>query len=125
LHNLVLNPPREALYERINSRADVMISAGLVEEVRALIDGGIPPRAKALGAHGYRRVVEYILGERSLESAIEQMKLDTRHYAKRQWTWWRKQRQTHWIDGFGFEASTVTKALEIVEKIDRAEATAG
>lgn len=118
LHYLVLNPPRDALYERINQRADQMVAEGLLEEVKALIDSGVPADAKAFGAHGYRRVVEYLQGSRSLESAIDQMKLDTRHYAKRQLTWWRKQPQTHWLDGFGFESQTLAEARRILSAID-------
>jgi tRNA dimethylallyltransferase len=119
LHYLVLNPPREVLYERINRRADKMAAEGLVEEVRSLIEAGVPADAKAFGAHGYRRVVEYLEGTRSLESAIEQMKLDTRHYAKRQLTWWRKQPRAQWLDGFGFEEATISKAREIVTGISQ------
>ena len=113
MHYLVLNPPREALYERINTRADLMVAQGLIEEVGDLIDAGVPPTAKAFGAHGYRRVVEYLLGRRTLDDAIEQMKLDTRHYAKRQWTWWRRQSNTHWLDGFGFEPAMIEEASQI------------
>ena len=79
---ITLNPPRDQLYARINTRADQMFQVGLVEEVEALIASGIPTSAKAFQAHGYRRVVEYLLGNRSREDALNQMKLDTRHYAK-------------------------------------------
>ncbi len=108
---IALAPPREALYERINTRADAMFAAGLVEEVRALIARGLPPDAKALGAHGYRRVVEYLVGDRSLESAVEQTKLDTRHYAKRQWTWWRGTPGVSWIEDFGNTERALDEAL--------------
>jgi tRNA dimethylallyltransferase len=57
------------------------------ESTRYLITSGVPSAAKAFNAHGYKRFVEHLTGKRTLESAIEQMKLDTRHYAKRQWTW--------------------------------------
>jgi tRNA dimethylallyltransferase len=114
LHYLVLEPPREELYERINQRVDRMVERGLLEEIQGLIASGVPPTAKAFNAHGYKRFVEYILGQRTLESAIEQMKLDTRHYAKRQWTWWRAQRNTFWLEGFGFEEKVIEKAREIV-----------
>jgi tRNA dimethylallyltransferase len=118
---LVLNPPREELYERINQRADLMAERGLVEEVRSLIAAGVPPHAKAFGAHGYRRVVEYLLGKRTLEDAIEQMKLDTRHYAKRQLTWWRKQTNTFWLDGFGFSEEVMAEANRTVTRLMSAE----
>lgn len=101
LRIFALNPPREELYRRINERAESHYRAGLVEEVRKLLKEGVPPASNALGAHGYRRVVEHLRGERSLESAIEQTKLDVRHYAKRQLTWFRREEGVEWIDGFG------------------------
>jgi tRNA dimethylallyltransferase len=108
---VALAPPRDELYARIDLRTDRMFHSGLVDEVRGLLDEGIPRDAKALGAHGYRRVVEYLLGQRSLESAIEQTKLDTRHYAKRQMTWWRGVQGVHWIPEFGDSAAALGAAL--------------
>jgi tRNA dimethylallyltransferase len=108
---VALAPPRDALYARIDVRADLMFERGLVDEVRALLERGLAPDAKALGAHGYRRVVEYLLGARSLESAVEQTKLDTRHYAKRQWTWWRATPGVHWIREFGESPAALEGAL--------------
>ncbi|HXI91666.1 MAG TPA: tRNA (adenosine(37)-N6)-dimethylallyltransferase MiaA [Blastocatellia bacterium] len=100
---IVLNPPREELYSRINKRADEMFDSGLVEEVESLISSGIPPAAKAFQAHGYRRVVEYLQGKRTRDDALNQMKLDTRHYAKRQLSWWRSWPGVKWIERFGDE----------------------
>ena len=114
LHYLVLQPPREELYNRINQRADLMIEQGLLEEIQGLLAAGVPPDAKAFGAHGYKRFVEYSQGQRTLESAVEQMKLDTRHYAKRQWSWWRAQTNTHWLKGFGFAEAVLGEAQQIV-----------
>lgn len=108
---IALSPPRDELYRIINDRTDRMFAAGLVDEVRALLDAGLPPDAKALGAHGYRRVVEYLSGRRTLESAIEQTKLDTRHYAKRQGTWWRSTPGVFWIERFGTSADALREAL--------------
>lgn len=96
-----LDPPRAELYERIDRRTEEHFRAGLVEEVRRLLARGVPPTSSALGAHGYRRAVEYLRGERTLESAIAQTKLDVRHYAKRQWTWFRREPGVEWIRGFG------------------------
>ena len=64
----------------------------------------MPAEANALGAHGYRRVVEHLHGRRTLESAIEQTKLDVRHYAKRQLSWFRHELGVEWVDGFGDDA---------------------
>jgi tRNA dimethylallyltransferase len=121
LHYFVLEPPREELYERINQRVDAMVERGMLEEIQSLIASGVPPTAKAFNAHGYKRFVEYITGNRTLESAIEQMKLDTRHYAKRQWTWWRAQPNTHWLGGFGFEEKVIDEASRIAARIYQAK----
>ena len=101
LRVFALNPPREELYRRIDARAEIHFRAGLVEEVRQLLARGVPASSSALGAHGYRRVVEYLRGERTLESAVEQTKLDVRHYAKRQMTWFRREPGVEWVEGFG------------------------
>ena len=101
LRLIALDPHREELYERINQRTDMHFSQGLVEEVRHLLAQGVPANSSALGAHGYRRVVEYMRGERDLVSAIEQTKLDVRHYAKRQMTWFRREPDVTWFKGFG------------------------
>ena len=105
----VLNPPRDLLYERINRRAERHFEKGLLEEVKNLLERGIPAQSNALGAHGYRRVVEFLRGERGLESAIEQTKLDVRHYAKRQLTWFRRETDVIWLNGFGDEQATQQK----------------
>jgi tRNA dimethylallyltransferase len=101
LRVFVLDPPRAELYRRIDRRAAAHFRAGLVEEVRGLLERGVPAEGSALGAHGYRRVVEYLRGRRTLESAVEQTKLDVRHYAKRQLTWFRREAGAEWVEGFG------------------------
>jgi tRNA dimethylallyltransferase len=106
LRVFALNPPRAELFARIDARAEEHFNAGLVEEVRALLARGISPQSSALGAHGYRRVVEHLRGERTLAGAIEQTKLDVRHYAKRQLTWFRREPGVEWIAGFGDDAAT-------------------
>jgi tRNA dimethylallyltransferase len=98
---LALNPPRAELYSRINERTEAHFAAGLVQEVKSLLAAGVPSDSNALGAHGYRRVVEYLRGERDLASAVEQTKLDVRHYAKRQMTWFRREPGVEWFEGFG------------------------
>lgn len=112
LRILALNPPRAELYARINERTEAHFEAGLVEEVRELLSEGIPPESNALGAHGYRRVVEFLHGKRDLASAIEQTKLDVRHYAKRQLTWFRHEEGVEWFAGFGEEKSVLASVLD-------------
>jgi tRNA dimethylallyltransferase len=108
---IALDPPRPELYERINQRTELHFATGLVEEVRNLIAQGVPTNSNALGAHGYRRVVEYLQGKRDLASAIEQTKLDVRHYAKRQMTWFRREPQVTWFKGFGEAKSLQDEVL--------------
>ena len=114
LRILALNPPRAELYKRINERTEEHFRAGLVDEVRELLGRGFSPASNALGAHGYRRVVEYLQGHRDLESAIEQTKLDVRHYAKRQLTWFRHEADVEWFEGFGEENRTLRSVLEAI-----------
>jgi len=108
---LALNPAREELYKRINARTEQHFANGLVEEVRRLLGEGVPANSNALGAHGYRRVVEYLSGKRDLDSAIEQTKLDVRHYAKRQLTWFRHEPGVEWLDGFGDDPTVQEQTL--------------
>ena len=114
LRILALNPPRAELYKRINERTEAHFKAGLVEEVKGLLGRGFSPASNALGAHGYRRVVEYLQGLRDLDSAVEQTKLDVRHYAKRQLTWFRHEANVEWFHGFGEENSILRSVLEAV-----------
>ena len=97
----VLNPPRNELYEKINRRTERHFAAGLVGEVEKLLAEGVPESSNALGAHGYRRVCEFLRGERTLASAIEKTKQDVRNYAKRQLTWFRREPDAIWLNGFG------------------------
>jgi tRNA dimethylallyltransferase len=97
----VLSPPRNTLYEKIDRRTEEHFAAGLVDEVKQLRAVGVKDNTNALGAHAYRRVCEYLRGERTLESAIEKSKQDVRNYAKRQLTWFRREEGVTWLDGFG------------------------
>ena len=84
---------REKLYERINKRVDIMIEDGLIDEVKSLYDDGILPHAI-----GYQELVPYFKGEVSLDTAIEEIKKNTRHLAKRQETWFKNQMDSHFYD---------------------------
>ena len=120
---IALNPPREQLYAQINRRSELMFERGLVEEVESLIRSGVPANAKAFQAHGYRRVVEYLQGRRSREDALNQMKLDTRHYAKRQLTWWRAWPGVKWIHRFGDAEEAFGEAIEYLRSREAGDAT--
>ena len=113
---IALNPPRNELYARINKRVEMHFANGLVEEVSGLLAEGVPANSNALGAHGYRRVVEFLSRQRDLESAIEQTKLDVRHYAKRQLTWFRHEPDVQWLDGFGDDPQAVERVLALLQR---------
>jgi tRNA dimethylallyltransferase len=117
LRVFALNPSRAELYRRIDARAEEHFRAGLVEEVRELLERGVSPQSSALGAHGYRRVVEHLRGERTLADAIEQTKRDVRHYAKRQLTWFRREPGVEWIEGFGDDAGTQENVIKRVAEL--------
>ena len=85
---------KQALYNRINQRVEIMLSQGLVEEARRLYPYR---RFNALNTVGYKELFDYFDGECTLEEAVEQIKLNTRHYAKRQMTWLRKDKEYQWI----------------------------
>lgn len=86
---IFLNPDRALLYDRINRRVDKMISDGLVDEVANLLKK-VPADATSMQAIGYKEIVQYLNGELSLEDAVEQIKMGSRRYAKRQVTWFKK-----------------------------------
>ena len=92
-----LNMPREKLYERINLRVDIMIKQGLIKEVEEIYKkyNEFPTSMQGLG---YKEVVEYLEGHLTKEEMIEKIKQETRRYAKRQMTWFRKNKQTIWLD---------------------------
>lgn len=115
LRVFVLNPPREELYRRINERTQKHYDAGLVDEVKELLSQDVPANSNALGAHGYRRVVEYLQGKRDLPSAVEQTRQDVRNYAKRQLTWFRRESGAEWFEGFGEENRIQRSVLEALQ----------
>ncbi len=110
----VLNPPRDVLYEKINARTETHFANGLVDEVKQLLADGVSDRNNALGAHAYRRVCEYLRGERDLASAIERSKQDVRNYAKRQLTWFRGEENVTWLDGFGDEERIKAELFRLI-----------
>ena len=111
---IVLEPPRDQLYEKVNARTDEHFAAGLVNEVKQLRAAGVRDDTNALGAHGYRRACEFLRGERTLESAVEQSKQDVRNYAKRQLTWFRREKVWLWLSGFGTDAAMVRRVEEAI-----------
>ena len=93
-----LDMPREVLYRRIEDRVDLMVEAGLVEEVKGLLDRGYPRNCVAMQSFGYKELTDYVDGVRTLDEAIALLKQNTRRFAKRQLTWFRKDPRIEWID---------------------------
>lgn len=92
-----LNWQREVLYQNINSRVDRMIKDGLVAEVKNILSLGYPKNLNSLNTVGYKEIISYLESEITLERAIELIKRNTRRYAKRQMTWFRKTKEIHWL----------------------------
>lgn len=95
-----MNMSREVLYDRINRRVDIMIERGLIDEVKKLMDMGIPTDTTAMQAIGYKELVIYLNGGCNLETAIDSIKQESRRYAKRQLTWFRRNKNIKWIEAF-------------------------
>jgi tRNA dimethylallyltransferase len=108
-----LNPPRQQLYERLNERCAAMFAAGLVEETRGLLERFGP--VKALDSLGYRQALRVLRESLSIEDAIAAAQQGHRNYAKRQMTWFRREPDVHWIEGFGSDTETRQAAAALVE----------
>lgn len=106
-----INMDRERLYERINKRVDIMIQQGLIHEVEVLLKkyNKFPTAMQGLG---YKEVVEYLEGKSTEQEMIEKIKMETRRYAKRQITWFKKNKQTIWIDGEKSREENIKYILE-------------
>ena len=99
----VLNDNRDLLYDRINRRIDLMLEEGLIEEVKSLKDRGYTKDMVSMQGLGYKEILDYLNGVCTLEEAIYILKRDTRHFAKRQLTWFRRERDVIWLDKNSFE----------------------
>lgn len=93
----VLNSDRKLLYDRINQRVDTMIEEGLVAEVKALLERGLTPEMVSMQGLGYKEIIGYLKGEYTLEQAVYDIKKETRHFAKRQLTWFKREKEVTWI----------------------------
>ena len=103
LDYLAIHWERPVLYERIDRRVDQMIGQGLVDEVRRLLDEGVQPGMTSMQGLGYKEIIPYLEGKCSLEEAVYILKRDTRHFAKRQLTWFRAEKDVRWIEGTEME----------------------
>lgn len=105
-----LTRDRQELYDRINKRVDILMERGLLEEVKGLFDMGLTEENISMKGIGYKELIQHIEGEYSLEEAVEKIKKNTRHYAKRQLTWFRRYEKMKWFDLSAYE--TCGAALE-------------
>ncbi|MGI6266559.1 MAG: tRNA (adenosine(37)-N6)-dimethylallyltransferase MiaA [Candidatus Metalachnospira sp.] len=113
----VLNMDRQKLYERIDMRVDIMMENGLENEVRKLIDMGYSPELVSMQGLGYKEFIPYFNGEISLEKAVDDIKKYTRHFAKRQLTWFRRQTEGIWIDMTdGDKEKALSQIINEIEK---------
>lgn len=112
-----LSLPRQVLYERIEKRIDAMIEAGWIDEVQQLLQDGISPEAQAMKAIGYKELVLYLDGQLSLEAASELIKKRTRHFAKRQMTWFKRMPYIRWYekDDFVTEDELASAVIQDIE----------
>lgn len=109
----VLTDERERLYRNIDKRVDIMLEEGLVEEVKKLLAFGCKRESTAMQGLGYKEIIAYLLGEITLEEAVYRIKRDTRHFAKRQLTWFRREKDVIWVekDKFAYDEG---KMLEYI-----------
>ncbi len=107
-----INMPRDILYDRINKRVDIMLEKGLIQEVEELYKKYGEKLLTSMQAIGYKEVVEYLKGNCSKEEMIEKVKMETRRYAKRQLTWFKKIENVHWLDGLNEIQNNVKIILE-------------
>jgi tRNA dimethylallyltransferase len=112
---LGLNPDREALYQRINLRAQQMFEHGLVEETRTLAHR-YGKAAGALNSLGYKQAMQHLQGELTLDQAIILAQQGHRNYAKRQLTWFRREPEVQWFSGFGFDVEVQKQTLKVIQE---------
>ncbi len=101
---VTLTMDRAILYRRIEQRVDMMLEDDLVDEIRSLLASGVPADAQAMKAIGYKEIVPYLQGEWTLDKAVYELKKGTRHYAKRQLTWMRREEDVLWVDALDKDA---------------------
>jgi tRNA dimethylallyltransferase len=109
-----LQPPRSALYERIERRVHTMLDRGWLDEVAGLVRSGVPKNSKPFDFIGYSELHAHIEGTVTLAAATKAIAQATRRYAKRQLTWFRKEPLVHWLPGFGDDPAVIDAAEKLV-----------
>ena len=111
---LGISIPRTLLYERINRRVDIMMEQGLLKEVTMLLKNGCDAQTQSMQGLGYKQLIKYIQGEYTLDEAVEAIKIETRHFAKRQLTWFRRDQRISWLD-ITTNDDIVSQAVKVFE----------
>jgi tRNA dimethylallyltransferase len=114
---LGLDPARRELYEHLNERTVRMFAEGLLDETKSLLDKQCPVETKALQSLGYKQALQVLLGASTLAEAIDECQTRTRQYAKRQMTWFRRERDVLWLRGFGTDDDIRRHAAEAVQQL--------
>lgn len=114
----VLNTDRKTLYERIDRRVDLMMEHGLVDEVKRLADMGCTRDMVSMQGLGYKEILDYLSGEITLEEAVYILKRDTRHFAKRQITWFKRERDVRWLELEQFQNDRKKVLEHILDEIE-------
>ena len=110
---------RKDLYWRVDKRVDIMLEQGLVEEIRALLASGIPEKATSMQAIGYKEFVAALRGEMTVEAAANEVRKASRHYAKRQLTWFRRNKSMNWLIREGPSGEILDQARQILRVFDK------
>jgi tRNA dimethylallyltransferase len=113
---MALAPDRPELYRRLDERCQRMFEAGLVDEVRRILALGFPPACKPFESHGYHQVIQLLSGELNAREALFYAQRNTRQYAKRQMTWFRKEPGLRWLTGFGDDPLVQQAALALIRE---------
>lgn len=119
---ICINWDRDVLYDRINRRVDIMIKEGLLEEVKSLMDKGYTKELNSMKGIGYKEVIDYFNGVRSLDETIELIKQSSRRYAKRQLTWFRRDKRVKYVSSnnpFGESKILIDEFLKKIKKTDK------
>lgn len=111
---IVLDPPRAELHYKLDQRCLAMLEVGIIREVSWLLVSGVSAESKPMESIGYKETLMFLRGEVALAEAVELMQRDTRRYAKRQLTWFRREKDAHWLSGFGTERTVVSSALNML-----------
>ncbi len=109
-----ISQQREVLYDRINRRVDAMMENGLMHELESLLKSGCNEQSQSMQGLGYKQLIKHLKGEYTLEEAIDRIKTETRHFAKRQLTWFKRDERIHWLE-YGDSDIMLSHALKILK----------